>query len=143
MSSTIDQNLHWKLGWLMPSFGSNLAVRLKNYFFWNKTFLLFKIESWNFQVQFEIELISCFFDIFTALPMILSRIWFTTNSHSLIYVSDIKVLFSKFSDGAGSDIHVLNCHCWSLLNLEHFSNYNLVFFLTSWVHCQWYHQLLD
>ena len=30
---TWDQNLHWKLGWLMPSFGSILAVRLKKYFF--------------------------------------------------------------------------------------------------------------
>ena len=29
--------------------------RLKKYFFRNKTFLFFKIESWNFQVQFEIE----------------------------------------------------------------------------------------
>ena len=28
---------------------------LKNYFFRNKTFLFFKIECWNFQVQFEIE----------------------------------------------------------------------------------------
>ena len=28
---------------------------LKKFFFRNKTFLFFKIESWNFQVQFEIE----------------------------------------------------------------------------------------
>ena len=28
---------------------------LKNIFFRNKTFLFFKLESWNFQVQFEIE----------------------------------------------------------------------------------------
>ena len=28
---------------------------LKNIFFRNKTFLFFKIESWNFQVQFEIK----------------------------------------------------------------------------------------
>ena len=27
----------------------------KNFFFRNKTFLFFKIESWNFQVQFEIK----------------------------------------------------------------------------------------
>ena len=50
------QNLHWKLGWLTPSFGSTLAVRLKKYFFRDKTFLFFKIESWNFQVQFEIKI---------------------------------------------------------------------------------------
>ena len=31
----------------MPSFGSILAVRLKKYFLRNKTFLFFKIESWN------------------------------------------------------------------------------------------------
>ena len=30
-------------------------LRPTNIFFWNKTFLFFKIESWNFQVQFEIE----------------------------------------------------------------------------------------
>ena len=29
---------------------------LKNIFFRNKTFLFFKIESWNFQVQFEIKI---------------------------------------------------------------------------------------
>ena len=29
--------------------------RLKNYFFRNKTFLFFKIESWNFQKLFEVE----------------------------------------------------------------------------------------
>ena len=29
---------------------------LKNNFFRNKTFLFFKIESWNFQVQFEIKI---------------------------------------------------------------------------------------
>ena len=28
---------------------------LKNIFFRNKTFLFYKIESWNFQVQFEIK----------------------------------------------------------------------------------------
>ena len=50
-----NQNLHWKLGWLTPSFGSNLAVQLKNIFFRNKTFLSFKIESWNFQHLFEIK----------------------------------------------------------------------------------------
>ena len=49
------QNLHWKLKQLTPSFGSTLAVRLKIHFFKNKTFLFFKIESWNFQNLFEIE----------------------------------------------------------------------------------------
>ena len=29
---------------------------LKNIFFRNKTFLFFKLESWNFQVQFEIKI---------------------------------------------------------------------------------------
>ena len=29
---------------------------LKNIFFMNKTFLFFKLESWNFQVQFEIKI---------------------------------------------------------------------------------------
>ena len=38
-----------------PSFGCILAVWPKKYFFRNKTFLFFKIESWNFQVQFEIK----------------------------------------------------------------------------------------
>ena len=52
---SITQNLHWKLGQLMPSFGSILAVRLKKLFFRNKTFLFFKIESWNFQKLFEKE----------------------------------------------------------------------------------------
>ena len=50
-----NQNLHWKLGRLTPSFGSFLAVWLKKYFFRNKTFLSFKIGSWNFQHLFEIE----------------------------------------------------------------------------------------
>ena len=44
-----------KLRRLTPSFGSILAVRLKKIIFRNKTFLFFKIESWNFRVQFEIE----------------------------------------------------------------------------------------
>ena len=51
----LDLNLHWKLGQLTPSFGSILAIWLKKYFFRNKTFLFFKIESWNFQNLFEIE----------------------------------------------------------------------------------------
>ena len=38
-----------------PSFGCILAVRPKKYFFRNKTFLFFKIESWNFQHLFEKE----------------------------------------------------------------------------------------
>ena len=45
-----------KLRRLTPSFGCTLAVRLKKYFFRNKTFLFFKLESWNFQVQFEIKI---------------------------------------------------------------------------------------
>ena len=47
------QNLHWKLGRLMPSFGFILAVRLKSNCF--KPFYFFKIESWIFQHLFEIE----------------------------------------------------------------------------------------
>ena len=43
-----------KLRRLTPSFGCILAVGPKKIFFSNKTFLFFKIESWNFQVQFEI-----------------------------------------------------------------------------------------
>ena len=43
-----------KLRRLMPSFGSILAVRLKKFFLGRKL-LFFKIESRNFQVQFEIE----------------------------------------------------------------------------------------
>ena len=43
-----------KLSHLTPSLGSTLVVRPKKYFFRNKTFLSFKIERWNFQVQFEI-----------------------------------------------------------------------------------------
>jgi hypothetical protein len=55
-SACFSQNLYWKLGRLTPSFGSTLAVLLKRYFFSrNKTFLFFKIESWNFQYLFEIE----------------------------------------------------------------------------------------
>ena len=54
------QNLHWKLGQQVPSFGSILAFLetngLKNFFFRNKTFLFFKIESWNFQQLFENDL---------------------------------------------------------------------------------------
>jgi hypothetical protein len=52
---SLTQNLHWKLGRLTPSFGSILAVWLKKYFFRNKTFLFFKIKSWNFQHLFEME----------------------------------------------------------------------------------------
>ena len=52
---SICQNLHWKFGRLMPSFGSILAVRLKKYFFRYKTFLFFKITSWDFQHLFEIK----------------------------------------------------------------------------------------
>ena len=63
------QNLHWKLGQLTPSFGSLLALKLSfmkphkisahsgncyfHFFSRNKTFLFFKIESWNFQHLFE------------------------------------------------------------------------------------------
>ena len=46
-----------KLSRLTPSFGCTLAVRPKKIFFFsNKTFLFFKLESWNFQVQFEIKI---------------------------------------------------------------------------------------
>ena len=50
-----NQNLHWKLGQQTPSLGIFRDYGLKNIFFRNKTFLFFTIESWNFQVQFEIE----------------------------------------------------------------------------------------
>ena len=53
----MNQNLHWKLGQQTPSTGSWRIWRLrpKFYFFRNKTFLFFKIESWNFQQLFEKE----------------------------------------------------------------------------------------
>ena len=44
-----------KLRRLTPSFGCTLEVRLKKYFFRNKTFLFFTIQRWNFQYLFEIE----------------------------------------------------------------------------------------
>ena len=53
----LNQNLHRKLGRLAPSFGVILAcleTTAKKMFFRNKTFLFFKIECRNFQVQFEI-----------------------------------------------------------------------------------------
>ena len=56
---TAAQNLHWKFGQLTPSFGSLLAYLettvKKKFFFRTKTFLFFKIESWNFQHLSEIK----------------------------------------------------------------------------------------
>ena len=55
----LNQNLHWKLGQQTPSFESLSAcldnMAEKKILHRNKTFFFFKIESWNFQVQFEIE----------------------------------------------------------------------------------------
>ena len=57
-SAHFIQNLHWKLGQQAPSVGT-ILVYLETisymYFFRNKTFLFFKIESWNFQHLFEKE----------------------------------------------------------------------------------------
>ena len=54
-----------------PSFGCILAVRPKKYFFRNKTFLFFKIESWNFQVQCEIRETSQNFNSFSLFRQLL------------------------------------------------------------------------
>ena len=54
----MNQNLHWKLGQQTPSVGTILAyleTTASIIFFRDKTFLFFKIESWNFQHLFEIK----------------------------------------------------------------------------------------
>ena len=85
-SRDMYQNLHWKLGWLTPSFGSILAVWLKNYFFLRiKLFLFFKIESWNFQHLFEIAFCGTSpFNSFSFFSMLLfsfflSVVWLSWN----------------------------------------------------------------
>ena len=45
----------WKIESVNKAFLFWYWQRLKKFFFSNKTFLFFKIEGWNFQVQFEIE----------------------------------------------------------------------------------------
>ena len=46
----------WKIESVNKAFLFWYWQRLKKIFFRNKTFLFFKIESWNFQVQFEIKI---------------------------------------------------------------------------------------
>ena len=49
------QNLHWKIGQqshLLELSWPIERLQLRSYFFRNKTFLFFKIESWNFQHLF-------------------------------------------------------------------------------------------
>ena len=92
------QNLHWKLGWLTPSFGSTLAVRLKKHFFRNIFFLFFKIESWNFQHLFEIEFRETSqnfnsFSLFRQLlfSFFLSVVWLSWNFvrfHEILFQTD-------------------------------------------------------
>ena len=53
--ASVPQNLHWKLGQQTPSVGLFRDYGLNHIFFRNKTFLFFKIESWNFQHLFEKE----------------------------------------------------------------------------------------
>ena len=98
MQLVLFHNLHWKLGRLTPSFGSNLAVRLKKYFFRNTTFLFFKIESWNFQHLFEIKFcetsqnfnsISLFGQLFFS--FFLSVVWLSWNFvrfHKIFFQTD-------------------------------------------------------
>ena len=50
-----NQNLHWKFGQQTKFFCFDIDNGLKNIFLGIKLFLFFKIESWNFQVQFEIK----------------------------------------------------------------------------------------
>ena len=45
----------WKIESVNKAFFVLILTTAWNFFFRNKTFLFFKIESWNFQVQFEIE----------------------------------------------------------------------------------------
>ena len=50
------QNLYWKLGQQSAICWNSLSLlETMAYFFSNKTFLFFKIESWNFQHLFEKE----------------------------------------------------------------------------------------
>ena len=53
----LDQNLYWKLGQQSTICWNSLGLLrdygLNHIFFRNKTFLFFKIESWNFQHLFE------------------------------------------------------------------------------------------
>ena len=54
------QNLYWKLGQQSAICWNSLGLfrdyGLSHVFFRNKTFLFFKIESWNFHVQFKIKI---------------------------------------------------------------------------------------
>ena len=58
--SNSHQNLHWKLGQQSAICWNSLCLfrdyGLYRIFFRNKTFLFFKIESWNFQDLFKQEL---------------------------------------------------------------------------------------
>ena len=87
-----EQNLHRKLGRLTPSFGSILAMWLK--FFRNKTFLFFKIESWHFHKQFEIEIreILKSFNSFSWFIQLLFSFFFL----SIVWLSWNFVVFTKF-----------------------------------------------
>ena len=62
-SSTFFQNRHWKLGHRSAICWSYLGLyrdySLDHIFFRNKTFLFFKIESWNFSIRCPIELKFC------------------------------------------------------------------------------------
>ena len=84
------QNLHWKLGQQSAICCNSLCLFRDNglncIFFRNKTFLFFKIESWNFQHLFEKEFreSSQNFNSFSSFRQFLflfflSLVWFSWN----------------------------------------------------------------
>ena len=68
---------------------------LKNIFFRNKTFLFFKIESWNFQVQFEIKIreTSQNFNSFSSFRQLLFSFFLSVVWLSWNFVSFHEILF--------------------------------------------------
>ena len=82
---------------------------LKNIFFRNKTFLFFKIESWNFQVHFEIE----FHETLQNFSSIRQTIKKFENNNCLNNLNELK--FCEVSRNSFSN------RCWKfqLYNLKH------------------------
>ena len=78
------QNLHWKLGRLTPSFGSILAVQLKNMFFRNKAFFcfsnLFEIEFHETSQNFNSFSLSGQFLFLFFLSVVWSKLKFSLNA---------------------------------------------------------------
>ena len=125
----LNQNLHWKLGRLAPSFGIILAcletTAKKIFFFRNKTFLFFKLESWNFQQLFKNEFreTSQSFNSLSSFRQLLLTVFFLVVWLSWNFLVIVKVLIQPIDIfKAKPNAEYLECQGSGLWNEVLFAN---------------------